>query len=75
MVRALRIAGKAWLWLSWAAIILGLGTIAWQDGLGAMFEIMDPRNVLNLIAIAITFAPGILLLTWADHIERKRLSR
>lgn len=74
MTRLLRAVGKLWIAAAFAVILIGYGSIWFFKGFSALLEVLSPWNVVNLIAVALTFAPGIVLLKLADRIERNRRS-
>jgi hypothetical protein len=75
MVRTLGWLGRAWINLACVAIALSYVSIAIFDGLGKLWDIIDPFNFYNTIAILIAVAPGVGLLMLADRIERRRSAR
>ena len=72
MAKALRIIGKVYLWLAVAAILAGYASIWYFQGWLRLTEIASPFNVINLIAIVVTLAPGLLVLLWADWLDKRR---
>ena len=72
MAKVLRIIGKVYLWLAGAAILTGYASIWYFQGWLRLTEIASPFNVINLIAIVVTVAPGGLLLLWADRLDKQR---
>ncbi len=71
------IRGLGWLWVGLAAL-LNLAVHAMilvKQGFWALQEELSPFNVRHLLTVAITFAPGAILLMLADAIRQRRARR
>jgi hypothetical protein len=72
MARAVIILGWALLLAGAGLILLGLVSIALIDGVGAVRETLNPFNIANFVAMVITLAPGILLISWGEKLAEKQ---
>lgn len=61
----------AYVWLIAAALLILVGIIGtWiKGGFSSVQKLMSPFNIVNYVLIAITLAPGIAALAWADRIN------
>jgi hypothetical protein len=68
-VKVLRVFGYVWLVLAGLLILVGIG------GVWMVQELLSPFNLANWFVTALTLAPGIAALLWADKLAaRRRLS-
>lgn len=58
-----------------ALVLAGIAGIAVKEGMWAAFQTLNPFNVLNVMAIIATLAPGTLLLMWAERLGQREKSR
>ena len=62
-----KIFAYCWLTLAVAAIVVGIGTIWYTRGFGAVQMLMSPFNFVYYIVVVVTVAPGVWLLDWAER--------
>jgi ankyrin repeat protein len=67
-----RVLGKIWLGLGGTVVMVGSVATWYFHGWRAYQDLMSPFNVSNVIAVAITLGPGLLLVTAADELEQRR---
>jgi hypothetical protein len=67
-VKALRVFGYVWLVLAIILILVGIGGVWMKEGFGGVKELLSPFNFANWFVTALTLAPGIVALVWADKI-------
>lgn len=60
--KILKIAGQCYLLLAFAVILVSYASVAYFHGLGALFDMLSPFNVLNEVVVFLTLAPGLLAL-------------
>lgn len=73
-IYALKVFGYIWVTLSFIVILVSLAFVWMKSGFSAVQEIMSPYNLINFIVTAITLAPGIAALMWADKLSHKASS-
>jgi len=72
LASAVRVLGTIWLYGAGLVILLGYFLILYQNGFGALQDILSPYNFTNLIAVTITLAPGYFLRKLAGEIKEKK---
>lgn len=73
MARAVTVVGWVLLLGGVGLILLGLVGVAMRDGIWAAVQMLNPfTNTVNTIAMMITLAPGVLLITWGDKLREKK---
>ncbi len=65
------VLGKVYLVLAGLFVLANLVIIFMNEGWSKIQEIMNPFNLINFVAMIITFAPGYGLMVWSDKIEEK----
>lgn len=73
MHRIIGIVGKVYLALAAALIVLGYLTVWYNEGFSAMADLLSPYNVVNVLVVGLTIAPGLLLLKWSEKLKVKAL--
>lgn len=73
-ITALKVFGYIWVTLSFIVILVSLAFIWMKSGFSAVQEIMSPFNLINWIVTAITLAPGMAALMWANKLSLKTIS-
>lgn len=67
MKRWLAILGRIYLAIAGCVILLSYASIWYFQGFQALQEVMSPFNVINFAAIALTLAPGFIMLHFAGR--------
>ncbi|TWU27549.1 hypothetical protein Pla144_23260 [Bythopirellula polymerisocia] len=67
----LRVFAYFWLTASLLLILSGIAGIWMKGGLSAIQGLLSPFNIVNWIVTAITLAPGVGALAWADKLSSK----
>lgn len=75
LIKTLRGFAVIWFVLASLLVLGGMLTIWYQHGFGRVQEIFSPFNVWNLLAVIITFAPGIAAHVLAERLEDNRWQR
>jgi hypothetical protein len=75
LAKILRAFAYVWIACAVALIAMGIAGTWMTRGFGAVQELMSPFNVINYAAIAITIAPGIGALIWADKLKARQAQR
>ena len=68
----LKTFGYIWLTAATLLILAGIAGTWMKGGFTAVQELLSPFNVVNWIVTAITLAPGIGALVWADKLKAKK---
>lgn len=65
--------GFGYVWLTLASILIAIGIIGvWvKSGFSAVQALLSPFNIVNWLVTAITLAPGIGALMWAEKLQIK----
>ena len=71
----LRIFGYLWVTLAVIAILIGIAGVWMKDGFSGVQDLLSPFNIVNYLVMAITLAPGMGALAWANHLKEKRASQ
>jgi hypothetical protein len=70
--KALRVFGYVWLVLAVLLILVGIVGEWMKEGFGGVQELLSPFNLANWFVTALTLAPGIGALMWANKLEERR---
>jgi len=65
-----KVIGFLWLYLATGFIILNAVLIWYYSGFGKVQEIFSPFNIINLITVGVTLAPGLGLLYLSDRLDK-----
>lgn len=67
--------GFAYIWLTAAALLILVGIVGtWmKGGFSAVQDLLSPFNITNYIVTAVTLAPGIGALVWAEKLKEKNV--
>lgn len=72
MGKFIKIAGYVLLGVGGLMILIGYVGIYMTEGFSGLQEVLSPFNVWNLIAVAITLAPGGALLWLGNYLVERR---
>jgi len=72
MGKFIKIAGYVFLAAGGLLILTGYVGIYMKEGFSGLQEVLSPFNVQNLIAVAITLAPGGALVWLGDYLMERR---
>jgi len=72
MARVLNILGYGLIVLGAAVIVVGSVSVLVFQGWGAFADLFSPFNGWNVLALAVILAPGILLVTLAEKMEKRK---
>lgn len=67
----LKVFGCIWLTAAAILILVGIAGVWMKGGFSAVQEVLSPFNVVNWIVTAITLAPGLGALMWAEKLNAK----
>ena len=65
-----KVIGYIWLYLAAGFIIINIVLIWYYSGFGRVQEIFSPFNIVNLITVGVTLAPGLGLLYLSDKLDK-----
>ena len=65
-----KVIGYIWLYLAAGFIILNTVLIWYYSGFGRVQEIFSPFNIVNLITVGVTLAPGLGLLYLSEKLDK-----
>ena len=65
-----KVIGYIWLYLAAGFIIINAVLIWYYSGFGRVQEIFSPFNIVNLITVGVTLAPGLVLLYLSDKLDK-----
>jgi hypothetical protein len=71
LTKALRGLGYLLIVLGAALVVAGLVGIWMKDGFGAVQETFSPFNLVNNLFVALTFAPGMILVGISNWLEKR----
>lgn len=71
VTKLLRVIGFILLYLGVAVIVFGLGTTWYFNGFSALRDVMNPFNIINFVTMAITVAPGGILIGLSDWLKKR----
>lgn len=74
-IKALRIFGYVWVTLAVLFILVGIYGVWIVDGVGGVQELLSPFNLTNWFVTALTLAPGVAALVWANQLVARRGTR
>jgi len=72
MAKVLRLLGYVLLGLGVAIIVVGLGAVLVSQGWVAFTDLFSPFNLLNLLVMTVILVPGILLVSLAERMEKRK---
>ncbi|MBP1724766.1 MAG: hypothetical protein H6Q51_64 [Deltaproteobacteria bacterium] len=72
MAKVLRLLGYVLLGLGVAIIVVGLGAVLVSQGWEAFTDLFSPFNLLNLLVMTVILVPGILLVSLAERMEKRK---
>ena len=71
LAKIVRVLGLTWIYVAVLFIIFGYAIVVFKEGLGALWDNLNPHNVANFIAVILTLAPGLVLLQLAEAIQQR----
>ena len=69
--KLLKILGYVLVYAGVALIGFGILSAWWFEGFSKVQEILSPFNVINIIVMAITLAPGLFLIWVSEKLEKR----
>jgi len=63
-----KVLGYIWLVATGLLILVGIVAVWMREGFSGVQDLLDPSNVVNYIAMAITLSPGIVLLKLSEKL-------
>lgn len=71
VIRFLRGFARIWCCLIVAIFILSVAGIWWKDGIGKVFDVLSPFNVVNYIVTVVLLLPAIGASIFADRLSKR----
>ncbi len=72
LVRAVRALAWSWLFAACFLILTAYASVWRQRGLNALWELLGPHNLTNILAVALTLAPAFFLYQLAGSLHEKK---
>lgn len=68
----LKVFGYLWTTLTGLVILVGIAGVWMKSGFSAVQDLLSPFNVVNWLVTAVTLAPGIASLMWAEKLKKRQ---